>query len=502
MTKQTQPSSQLPFTMPSSNALPDVITGYVSAKSKGGKSAAQLKSLPRSAKPFHAKSADANRAQKMAEDAGLTILAESPLGFAVAGPGAAYEELTGGKLVMQEQLMYSHGARQRYVSHIDIQGRGQPKDAGCGKLRGKSTAIEMIMLESPRQYAGIQPSPIPPSVSKFHLRVPGDVALGLGAPAVHRNGITGAGVTVAMVDSGQQTHPYFAAHGYDVRPTTSVVPGTDPGEDPVGHGTGEAANIFAAAPGSTLDPYRASNNQGRLVGAIAGFLTAKAAAPRILTNSWGGNGPYNPFNQPPPSQADITWALEILDTVQQGIVVVFSAGNGSFTIEPQVPGVLAAGGVYMENDIDLRASNYASGYDSPWINNRRVPDVCGLVGLLPRADYIMLPVPGGCDLDVSQSLPDGPAPGDGTQANDGWGLFSGTSAAAPQLAGIAALILEARPNATPAQVVQAMTASAIDVRMGNCHPRFNNAATVGPDSATGHGLANAQAAVQHAIDNF
>ncbi|MEM7705646.1 MAG: S8 family serine peptidase [Pseudomonadota bacterium] len=502
MAKHIQPSSQLPFTMASSNALPDVITGYISAKSKGGKPCDQLTSLPRSAKPFHSKRADADKAHKMAETAGLTILAESPLGYAVAGPGAAYEELTGGKLVMQEQLMYSHGARQRYVSHIDIQGNGQPQDCGCGKIKGKSTAIEMVMLESPRQYAGIQPSPIPPSSTKFHLRVPGDVALGLGAPAVHRSGITGAGVTVAMVDSGQQAHPYFAAHGYDVGTTTTVVPGTDPGHDPVGHGTGEAANIFAAAPGAILDPYRASNDQGKLVGAIAGFLSAKAATPAILTNSWGGNGPYNPSNQVPPSQADITWALEILDAVQQGIVVVFSAGNGSFTIEPQVPGVLGAGGVFMENDIDLRASDYASGYKSPWINNRIVPDVCGLVGLLPRADYIMLPIPAGCQLDIDQSLPDGTAAGDGTQANDGWALFSGTSAAAPQLAGIAALILEARPAAKPKQVIEAITVSAIDVRVGNCHPRFNNPAMLGPDLATGHGLANAQAAVQYAMTNF
>ena len=77
------------------------------------------------------------------------------------------------------------------------------------------------------------------------------------------------------------------------------------------------------------------------LGAIAGFLTAKAANPRILTNSWGGDGPFPPLG--PPDQFDIVWALEIRDAFDQGIFVVFSAGNGQFTIEPQVPGVLAAG---------------------------------------------------------------------------------------------------------------------------------------------------------------
>jgi subtilisin family serine protease len=40
--------------------------------------------------------------------------------------------------------------------------------------------------------------------------------------------------------------------------------------------------------------------------------------------------------------------------------------------------------------------------------------------------------------------------GDGTPPNDGWSLFSGTSAAAPQIAGAAAVLLSAKPKLTPA----------------------------------------------------
>ena len=200
---------------------------------------------------------------------------------------------------------------------------------------------------------------------------------------------------------------------------------------------------------------------------------------------------------------DILLALEILDAIEKRIVVVFSAGNGSFTIEPQVPGVLGAGGAYVENDLDILASNYASGYDSPWFTGRTVPDSCGLVGLLPRAQYIMLPVPPSSELDVTESQP---TPfdlnDDGTAHNDGWAQFSGTSAAAPQLAGTAALILSARPNLNPLQVVESINNTAIDVRTGSCHPRFNNPGSVGHDNATGHGLANASAAVEYAISQF
>jgi hypothetical protein len=67
------------------------------------------------------------------------------------------------------------------------------------------------------------------------------------------------------------------------------------------------------------------------------------------------------------------------------------------------------------------------------------------------------------------------------------------------LAGVAALILNARPGLSPAGVKQAMLESAIDVRAGSCHPRFNNPAAVGRDLATGYGLVNAARAVKFAL---
>ena len=67
--------------------------------------------------------------------------------------------------------------------------------------------------------------------------------------------------------------------------------------------------------------------------------------------------------------------------------------------------------------------------------------------------------------------------------------FFGTSAASPHAAGIAALVVQARPGYTPAQVKKAMTASALD-----------NMA-VGPDSNGGYGVAMANGAVSYALSH-
>jgi subtilisin family serine protease len=493
----------LPQEFASNEAVPNILIGYASVTSQGGTSVFDVPSHSTSSAPFHATGAHRVTARQALESVGLTILAESQLGYSVAGPPGAFEALTGGVVVSRERLMYAEGGQQRYVTHLDIVGEGQPEVLGLGYVPESSSQIEGLVLESPRIPMLVTPSPLPPPVSKFHLRVPDDVAVLLNARQAHQQGQIGANVNVTMIDSGQYPHPFFLAHHYQVRPTIAMVPGTSPTRDPVGHGTGESANIFAAAPGAVLQPIRVSDSQGNLVAVIAGFQAAKAAAvkPRIITNSWGGSLPFPPATPQPPAfeQALIH---EIQDAIHQGIVVVFSAGNGQFSVEPQIPGVISVGGVFISAIHTLQASNYTSGYHSPWFGGVNVPAVSGLVGMLPRAQYLLLPIPPGCDIDVkeSQSVP-GDTP-DGTAPDDGWALFSGTSAAAPQIAGICALLLSVRPHLTIPQLRQCLTATATDIVLGHCNPNFNQPATPGPDLATGAGLVNAAAAVQHAIAHF
>jgi subtilisin family serine protease len=483
--------SVLPTILDSPNPIPEVVIGYLSVRSQGGASFLDADTVD-DVEAFYGSDSDHQEATRAAESGGLEVLGASRLGLAVAGRPEAFTELTGGELVARERLMRTRAGRIEYVTHLDITGDGQPDALGVAVPRSAASAIDGVVLERPRAPQAVFPAPIPPSVARFHLRVPDDVATLLGASDAHRRGQVGDGVVVAMVDSGHFLHPFFPAHRYTIQPPVAIVPGTSPARDPHGHGTGESANIFAVAPGTVLRPYRASNSSGDLVGALAGFVRAKADHPDVLTNSWGSDNPYPPSGDPP--LAERALVLEILDAIAQGIVVIFSAGNGHFGVEPQVPGVIAAGGVFATAGLDLQASTYASGYDSPWFGGVQVPTVSGLVGMAPRASYIMLPIPPDCPIDRERAIARGGDPADGTTANDGWALFSGTSAAAPQIAGAAALLRGIRTGATPAQVATALSTTAVDVRAGFCSSRFNNPATPGRDLATGFGLINVSAA--------
>jgi subtilisin family serine protease len=191
-------------------------------------------------------------------------------------------------------------------------------------------------------------------------------------------------------------------------------------------------------------------------------------------------------------------AASVAAAVASGITVIFSAGNGHAGFPGQHPDVISVGGAFLGPEGSLEASNYASGFPSQIYPDRRVPDVCGLVGMRPKAIYIMLPVEPGDNIDVGNAgsvFPDG----DQTTPDDGWAVFSGTSAAAPQLAGAAALIKQINPGLPPIGIKWVLMSSARDVTEGFCSPvpNLHNGlpAGPGPDDATGYGLVDAFSAV-------
>ena len=76
----------------------------------------------------------------------------------------------------------------------------------------------------------------------------------------------------------------------------------------------------------------------------------------------------------------------------------------------------------------------------------------------------------------------------------GWGAFSGTSAAAPMVAGVCALLKEADPHLSPDDIKHILRHTARDITIGqNAH---GHKAVPGPDLATGHGLVDAERAIE------
>jgi subtilisin family serine protease len=344
--------------------------------------------------------------------------------------------------------------------------------------------LEGVALEVPRSI--VQVSTLPPLASYWHLRAPGDVALGVNALRLHRLGITGRGIRIAMVDTGWFRHPYFDAHSYNVTPVVLGPAATFPEGDETGHGTGVSSNLLAVAPDCQLIPVKC-----RRENTVGAFNEAVSLRPHIISCSWTGHRPF--------ALDGIDMALEasVSEAVASGITVVFSAGNGHAGFPGQHPDVISAGGVFLDRTGNLEAASYASGFQSQIYPGRRVPDVCGLVGHIPDR-YIMMPVPPGSTIDNGQS---GTA-FDETAVDDGWAAFSGTSAAAPQLAGVAALIMQAVPAISPAGVRNAMMVTARDVSAGMCRAvgdlHGGLPALPGPDDATGAGLVDAFAAVEWA----
>lgn len=429
---------------------------------------------------------------------GFEILQISPLTINFAGTPAQFRRAFKTDIVVEDRPVIKGGAKKDVGQFLD-----SPDTSLSGLIQTDGTnfsdAIEGIALEEPRY--PMAASMFAPLKSYWHLRVPGDVSLACNADRAHRAGITGKGIKVAMVDSGWFKHPYFVGRGYKAAPVVLGPGASNPLRDESGHGTGESANIFANAPDIDFMPVKIN-----FANSTGAFNAAVGLNPHIITCSWGSHHPSGPL-----SAADQTLAAAIAAAVASGIIVIFSAGNGHYGFPGMHPDVISAGGVFMNPDETLQASNYASSYPGNVYPGRACPDLCGLVGMKPKAIYIMLPVEPGDQIDSTpwnvpppaSGLQGGTHPnGDETTASDGWGAFSGTSAAAPQLAGVAALIKQTCPGLSPAQVRNIMKNTARDVTTGSSNPVQGTpiypagyTAAAGVDIATGSGLVDAHKAV-------
>ena len=460
--------------------IPEIIYAQASPHSVGGVSLFEGGSLIDSGNyaNFNSEPGLINRAVAVLAEVGFTILQISPQTINIAGSRKTYEAAFNTRITAEERDVIKASGEDT-ASFLDSQSTDLP---GLISTRGTrfSDLLEGVALEEPRYYMGT--SMFPPLKAYWHLDVPAGVSLGCNADKAHRGGTTGKGIKIAMPDSGHFKHPFFTARGYRVAPVTLGPGATFPLKDENGHGTGESANIFATAPDIDLFPVKMN-----FVNTIGAFNAAMALAPHIISCSWGSSKQFGPL-----SAADLALVAIIAAAVANNIIVVFSSGADHFGFPGQHPDVISAGGVFMQPDETLIASNHAAGFASNIYPGRKVPDLSGLVGMKPKAMYIMLPVEPNDELDQANGGGVHPM-GDETSKTDGWAAFSGTSAAAPQLAGAAALIKQVCMKLTPVQVRSILMKGAKDVTVGT----NNSGNTAGPgyDLATGAGLVDAHKSV-------
>ncbi len=338
--------------------------------------------------------------------------------------------------------------------------------------------IAFAYIPTPPEFCAV--SFVPPNASVYHLRL-SDVLRALNGGRCHRRGWTGRGVRVAMTDSGFARHPYFDQHGYSMRRVATPLT-SNPAIDDSGHGTGESGNVMIMAPDCEFVGVKHNDYS------VDALETAIAQDPAIITNSWGWNVDNRSFSDWQTDNPNLYFELldierTIADAIDDGIVVIFAAGNGHRMFPACMPGVIAVGGTTVQQDGDLEASSYASSFRSQLYPGRQLPDFCGIVGESGTGNlkgHIMLPVPNGSELE-GENLPN-------SQSNKGWGIFSGTSAATPQVAGIVALMLGINPHLTSAQIRDILADTATDVTAGTT--ALGDTADVGHDLATGAGFVN------------
>jgi serine protease AprX len=314
----------------------------------------------------------------------------------------------------------------------------------------------------------------------------------IGAPDTWaRYGVTGQGIGVAILDSGIAPHPDLAGRIVASVDLTSGLPGEPlvAPADPGGHGTHVAGLVAGdgtasgglytgVAPGARLVDVRVIGASGAttistLIRGMQWVLAHRAAYNIRVVNLSAGAPVATSYKTDP-----LAAAVEVL--ILAGVTVVVSAGNngpGSSTIttpgsDPYVITVGAAddnGTPTLDDD----SSPSWSSHGPTSIDAVAKPDL-----VAPGRKMVSLRSPGST-LDVA--LPDRQVPGLDPTA-PAYFRLSGSSMAAPVVAGVVALMLEKNPVLTPAQVKHRLKATATPLAYGT------------PES-TGSGLVNAVAAV-------
>jgi hypothetical protein len=446
-------------------------------QTRSGKTLRDARGLPQEEAPlddYRPDEASCDSAQRFLESNGLEILRRGRFGITTKGTAEQVKRAL--KVDLRVFALPRREPARSVRAFAQAAGPPHPDDLFVApvesiNVRFRKNGIDDLQFLPPPAYFGT-PAAVPPTPAYHHLQE-AQIRRLLNVP----KNAGGAGIRVAVVDTGFYPHPYYAAKGYRLTPRPTAI-SPNPEQDENGHGTAIALNVFAVAPGCEVLGIQKTD--------VVDALEEAADSADVISCSWGWS-----FEQ---SFSVVEKTVQAI--VAEGKIVLFAAGNGQQSWPATMPEVIAVGGVYADETNALEASSYASGFVSSLYPQRRVPDVSGLCGQGPRGIYIVMPCPPRSQMDADYGgapFPDR----DTTTVDDGWMAASGTSSATPQVAGVVALMLEkARANGKTLD-----TAGARSILEQTSRPvtsgrnAFGFPAVGHPNVAVGYGLVDATAAL-------
>ncbi|HET9627058.1 MAG TPA: S8 family peptidase, partial [Kofleriaceae bacterium] len=260
----------------------------------------------------------------------------------------------------------------------------------------------------------------------------------IGAPAAYARGFTGAGVAIAVLDSGiDASHPDFANKIVAAEDFVGDGNGTN---DVFGHGT-HVASILAGSGAASGGQFHgvaidATLINGRVCGAagtcsdsavLAGMeWAAETQHARIVNMSLGS-----------PDTADVDPLEDAVNTLsaQFGTLFVIAAGNDGVDQSIESPGSADAALTVGAVDVDNQLAFFSS----------RGPRT---------GDHALKPDLTGPGVNITAARAAGSTLG--PAVGDRYMILSGTSMATPHVAGAAALLLQQHPTWTGAQLKDAL----------------------------------------------
>lgn len=292
-------------------------------------------------------------------------------------------------------------------------------------------------------------------------------------------GFTGAGQTVVIMDSGiDDGHPSLTGKviaGYDATNPTDPADGSTDPDDTFGHGT-HIAGIVAGAGSASPDDFVGIAPGAELIdvkvgeGRDFGNAAILDGMQWVVENAatWSIDVVNLSFQEHNVDNGSGAWAIWADEIVRNGIVVVAAAGNDGTAAwyrtglpQPGSAGLaITVGSIDDDNSCQLNDDDISDfsqwGPRDPNPGQPRVaelkPDVVA-PGDGPTSDFDL------CDASDDEIFScqhdaDGQSPG------DDYCSWSGTSMAAPHVAGVAALILEACQGIAPERVKEVIRETA------------------------------------------